>query len=130
MSGSWDDLGTTTLEVDPWTQWVSRICQHFPEGTFPSQYYNVNGLLAVILVSLICGAIGSLVVGNRMAFFSDALAHCAFAGVGLGLLIGVMMGAVKEGPFYQWGIPLLMVGFGIVVGVGIAYVREKTALAN
>ena len=28
-----------------------------------------------------CGAVGSLVVGGRMAFFSDALAHCAFAGV-------------------------------------------------
>ena len=28
----------------------------------------------------ICGMVGALVVGNRMAFFSDAMAHCAFAG--------------------------------------------------
>src|SRR5947209_16433180 len=128
MSGSWDDLGTTTLEVDPWTQWVSRICQHFPEGTFPSQYYNVNGLLAVLLVSLICGAIGSLVVGNRMAFFSDALAHTAFAGVALGLLLGLATGAMG-GQFTLW-ITLVMVAFGVVVGLLIALVREKTGQAN
>ena len=46
----------------------------------------VKGVLAVVLVCLLCGLMGSLVVGNRMAFFSDAMAHCAFAGVALGYL--------------------------------------------
>lgn len=109
---------------------IRQFCGYFPESTFFSLGFNVRGLLAVILVSLICGAVGSLVVGNRMAFFSDALAHCAFAGVGLGLLIGLLTEAAKEGPFYRWGLPVLMVGFGILVGAGIAFVREKTALAN
>src|SRR5262245_5856178 len=64
-----------------------------PAGTFLSFEFNVHGMIAVILVSLVCGAVGSLVVAKRMAFFSDALAHCAFAGVALGLLMGVFTGA-------------------------------------
>jgi zinc transport system permease protein len=90
----------------------------------------VRGLIAVILVCLICGAVGSLVVGNRMAFFSDALAHCAFAGVAIGLLTALVTGAVKRGPFYEWGVPAIMVGFGILVGLAIAFVKEQTALAS
>ncbi len=66
--------------------WLDRVVVEFsqlwPEGTFFSVGFHVYGLLAVLLVSATCGAVGSLVVGNRMAFFSDALAHCAFAGVG------------------------------------------------
>jgi zinc transport system permease protein len=90
----------------------------------------VRALLAVILVSLICGAVGSLVVGNRMSFFSDALAHCAFAGVGLGLYMAILAGPSAERTFYDRAILPVMIVFGTLVGLGIAYVRERTALAN
>src|SRR5947209_13961213 len=74
--------------------------------------YELGALLAVLLVTLICGMVGALVIGNRMAFFSDAMAHCAFAGVGLGILL-TMLAAGPQGPVrYQWLIPLIMVGFG------------------
>src|SRR5207248_3354214 len=105
-----------------------------PIDSFLSQPSNVRGLLAVVLVSLLCGTVSSLVVGNRMAFFSDALAHCAFAGVALGLLIGIASGSTArrdQWDFYQqWIIPLVMVSFGVLVGLLIAYVREKTGLAS
>jgi zinc transport system permease protein len=112
--------------------WLDNLI-HFvqslvPKGTFLSFEFNVHGIIAVILVSLICGAVGSLVVGNRMAFFSDALAHCAFAGVALGLLMGVFTGAEDAG-FALW-ITLIMVAFGGVVGLAIAVVRETTGQAN
>jgi zinc transport system permease protein len=110
------------------------FAQLFPPGTFLSSYLNVKGLLAVILIGLICGAIGSLVVGNRMAFFSDALTHCTFAGVSLGLIVGLVLGvsqkSMTEGPFYQFAIPLIMIGFGALIGLGIAFVREQTSLAS
>src|SRR5262249_55927770 len=63
-------------------------------------------------------------------FFSDALAHCTFAGVALGLLVAVGSGAERGGPYFQWGLPAIMVVFGVLVGVAIAFVRESTSLAN
>jgi zinc transport system permease protein len=119
------------------TQWLSEAIHWFnrqwPEYSFFSQDFNVRGLLAVILCGLICGAVGSLVMSNRMAFFSDALAHCSFAGVGLALWLGYFLAVLnvdKAGAFYQWGVPLIMIAFGALVGVGIAFVRERTGLAN
>jgi zinc transport system permease protein len=99
-----------------------------PPGSFLSFEMNVRALLAVVLVSLICGAVGSLVVGNRMAFFSDALAHTAFAGVALGLLLGLVTGATPT-HFGVW-ITLVMVVFGVLVGLAIAFVREKSGQAS
>ena len=72
---------------------------------------------------------GSLVVGNRMAFFSDALAHCAFAGVGLGLLLCVLAGHPTMNSSAQ-RITLIMVAFGVSIGLLIAFVREQTGLAS
>jgi zinc transport system permease protein len=92
--------------------------------------YQLGALLAVVLVSLICGLVGTLVVGNRMAFFSDAMSHCAFAGVALGVLITFLLGGPRQQGEFQWLIPLIMVSFGALVGISIEFVREKTNLAS
>src|SRR5215468_2578840 len=115
------------------THWLDRaidgFTQLFPPLTFFNLSWNVRGTLAVLLVGLVCGAVGSLVVGNRMAFFSDALAHCAFAGVALGFLFALAAGVREEKEFYDWILPI-MVLFGVLIGVLIAYVRQQTSLAN
>jgi zinc transport system permease protein len=110
-------------------QAIDAFTRLFPDRTFFWFDYNVRGVLAVLLVSLCCGAVGSLVVGNRMAFFSDALAHCAFAGVALGFLMALAAGVRDQADFYEWITPV-MVAFGIAVGVAIAYVRQRTNLAS
>jgi zinc transport system permease protein len=89
-----------------------------------------KGVLAILLVCLVCGMVGSLVVGNRMAFFSDAMAHCAFAGVALGYLTIVFAGAGQDGALASWLVPLVMIAFGSAVGAAIVYVREQTTLAT
>src|SRR5215207_7572179 len=109
--------------------WMADAIRWLAE-LFGTELFMMRGMLTLIVMCLVCGMVGSLVVGNRMAFFSDALAHCAFAGVALGLLTGFLTGAHKNSFFYTWGIPLVMVGFGVVIGVGIVFVREKTALAS
>ena len=58
----------------------------------------VKGILAILLVCGLCGMLGSMVVGNRMAFFSDTMAHCAFAGVALGYL-GVLLRTQTNRPW-------------------------------
>jgi zinc transport system permease protein len=97
---------------------------------FNTHPFIVQGTIAIVLVSLICGAVGSQVVGNRMAFFSDALAHSAFAGISLGLISWFILGGRDETGMYDWFVPLVMIGFGCLVGIGIAVVREKTSLAS
>lgn len=56
-----------------------------------------NALLAVLLVSPIFGILGTMIVNNKMAFFSDALGHGAFTGVAIGSIMGIlnpMLGAI------------------------------------
>lgn len=114
---AWLESGIDLITNLPWA-----------DGTFFTHAINVRALLATLVVCLICGALGSLVVGNRMAFFSDALAHCAFAGVGFGLLLCLLVDA-SDDHVRQW-ITLIMVAFGILIGLLIAFVRDQTGLAN
>jgi len=48
-----------------------------------------NALLGVLLVTPIFGLLGTMIVNNRMAFFSDALGHSALTGIAIGVIIGV-----------------------------------------
>ena len=48
-----------------------------------------NALLASIIISILCGIIGTLVVVNRLVFMTGGIAHSAYGGVGLGLYTGI-----------------------------------------
>jgi zinc transport system permease protein len=117
--------------MDEWLrELIKAINQVFPPGTMLHYPWMVKGFLSVTLVGVICGGVGSLVVGNRMAFFSDALSHTAYAGVVLALLMCLYLDVDKGTVFFEWSVPGTMVVFGIITGIGIAYVREKTGLAS
>lgn len=111
--------------------WLQLLCNQFPEGHFFHYRFNIVAALALILVGLNCGMVGSLVVGSRMAFFSDALAHCAFAGVSIGfVLFEVFLKGVRpDSEFWNWVTPVMVI-FGVMVGYGIAFVRQSTGLAS
>jgi zinc transport system permease protein len=114
-------MPTFAVDVPLLERWAQQIGWH---------NYQLGALLAVFLVSAICGLVGALVVGNRMAFFSDAMAHCAFAGISLGLLIALASGFTRKSDELQWLLPLMMAAFGGLIGVGIVFVQERTGLAN
>ena len=48
-----------------------------------------NALAAGILVSILCGAVGALIVVNRMVFISGGIAHAAYGGIGIALFLGL-----------------------------------------
>ncbi len=48
-----------------------------------------NALLAVLIITPLFGVLGTMIVNNRMAFFSDALGHSALTGVALGTIFGI-----------------------------------------
>jgi zinc transport system permease protein len=125
-------LDRLTNGCDSVIQWCNDLA---PPGTFFHYDFNIRALLALILVSLCCGAIGSLVVGARMAFFSDALAHCSFAGISIGFLLFLLFGPLigqslsGETVFWNW-VTIIMVVFGIAAGCGIVWVRTRTGLSS
>lgn len=95
--------------------------------------FDVRAVLAIGLVSIACGLVGSFVVGNRMAFFSDAMAHTAFAGTALGVLVLILTvnpGSTLDAGPSTWIVTSVMVLFGIAVGLGIAFIRERTGLTS
>ena len=48
-----------------------------------------NALLAIIIITPLFGILGTMVISNRMAFFSDALGHSALTGIAVGTIFGI-----------------------------------------
>ena len=76
-----------------------------------------QAFLALLLLAPMAAAMGVQVVNFRMAFFSDAVSHSAFAGIGLGLVLALDPG---------WTMPLL----GLMVGLGITWLLRRTSLST
>ncbi len=72
-----------------------------------------NALLAVIVISPIFGLLGTMIVNNKMSFFSDALGHSALTGVAIGALIGISNYSVS------------MIAFAVVFALLLNYVKQK-----
>jgi zinc transport system permease protein len=76
-----------------------------------------RALLAGILLGACVSYYGVFVVQRGLAFLGDGLAHAAFGGVALGLLLG-------------WEPLWVALPFTILVTLGIAWLRERTQLAS
>ncbi len=47
-----------------------------------------NALLAILIITPLFGILGTMIVNNKLAFFSDALGHSVFTGMAIGILLG------------------------------------------
>jgi len=54
-----------------------------------SHGFMLNALAAILILSPLLGALSTLVVSNRLAYFSDAIGHSALTGVALGAVLGL-----------------------------------------
>ena len=50
--------------------------------------FMVRGLVAAVMVGIVCAVVGTYVVLRGMAFFGDALAHAILPGIAVGYLLG------------------------------------------
>lgn len=65
--------------------WYSLIDLIFP-FEWAQFTFMKNALLGILLVTPMFGLLGTMVVNNKMAFFSDALGHSALTGIALGII--------------------------------------------
>ena len=83
-----------------------------------SHAFMKNAFLAILLVTPLFGLLSTMVVSNRMAFFSDSLGHGAFTGIA----IGVLFGSVS---------PLMsLLAFSVVFAIFITYIKSKSTAST
>lgn len=92
----------------------------------PLQYaFMQRGIVAAMLVGIVCAVLGTYVVLRGMAFFGDALAHAILPGVAIGYLLG---GGARE-PLFWWA---LLTGTLSAIGIGAisrsTRIKEDTAI--
>jgi len=81
--------------------------------------FMVRGMLASILVGIVCAVVGTYVVLRGMAFFGDALAHAILPGVAVGYLVG---NGARE-PLFWWALVA-----AILSSVGIGAISRSTKI--
>jgi zinc transport system permease protein len=77
-----------------------------------------NALLGVLLVTPIFGLLGTMVVNNKMAFFSDALGHSALTGIAIGVIWGISQ------PIWS------MLLFSILLSIVILFVKSANTAST
>jgi manganese/iron transport system permease protein len=86
----------------------------------PLQYEFIQrGMIAAILVGILCAVVGTYVVLRGMAFFGDALAHTILPGIALGYLL---TGGARE-PLFWWAL-----GTAIVAALGIGAISKNSEI--
>ncbi len=89
-----------------------------PQFEFLQYDFMRNALLAVLVITPLFGMLGTLIVNNRMAFFSDALGHSAFTGIAAGAIFGIQE------------TNLSMVLFAVVFALLLNYIRHKNVVSS
>ncbi len=87
--------------------------------------FMVRGLVAAVMVGIVCAVMGTYVVLRGMAFFGDALAHAILPGIAVGYLVG---GGERE-PLFWWAlIAAILSSLGIGAISRTTKIKEDTAI--
>ncbi len=71
-----------------------------------------NALFAILIMTPLFGLVGTVIVNNKMAFFSDALGHSALTGIAIGALLGITNPTIS------------MIVFGVVFAVLLNKIKD------
>lgn len=96
-----------------------EVIYHVLETIIPFEFIDYtfmkNALIAIILISPVFAILGTMIVNNKMAFFSDALGHSALTGIAIGTFLGIS------------NMNIGMILFAIIFAVLLNYVKNKTS---
>ncbi len=87
--------------------------------------FMIRGLLAAVLVGIVCATVGVYIVLRGMAFFGDALAHAILPGVAVGYLVS---GGDQTVLFWFALITAVLTAIGIGAVSKGAALKEDTAI--
>ena len=87
--------------------------------------FMLRGVLAALMVGVVCATVGTYVVLRGMAFFGDALAHSILPGIAVGYLVS---GGARQSLFWWALIAAVFSSVGIGTITREAKVREDTAI--
>ena len=92
---------------------IGSILQKVIPFEFISYPFMQNALVAILLITPAFAILGTMIVNNKMAFFSDALGHSALTGIAIGMVLGVT------------NINVGMILFAIIFALLLNYVKNK-----
>lgn len=93
------------------------------QGKIPDSFkygFVINAIICALLIGPILGAIGTMVVAKKMAFFSEAVGHAAMTGIAIGVILGE--------PFNAPYISLFT--YCILFGLLINYTKNRTKMSS
>ena len=71
--------------IELWYQFID----HFLPFDWAQYVFMKNALLAILIITPVYALLGTMVVSNRMVFFTDVLGHSALTGVAIGVMCGI-----------------------------------------
>ena len=77
-----------------------------------------NAFFAILIITPLFALLGTMIVNNKMAFFSDALGHCALTGIAVGVVLGIS------------DTSLSMVLFAVVFALLLNKISKKSAAST
>lgn len=77
-----------------------------------------NAFLALLIITPLFALLGTIIVNNKLAFFSDALGHSAFTGIGIGILLGIS------------NTNFVMVVFAILFALALNKIKRKRTIST
>lgn len=77
-----------------------------------------NALLAILIITPLFGILGTMIVNNKLAFFSDALGHSALTGIAIGLVLGVTNTNIS------------MIVFAVVFALMLNIIKRKNSIST
>ena len=92
---------------------IYNIIEFILPFSFMEYDFMKNALLAIFVISPLFGLVGSMIVNNKMSFFSDALGHSALTGIALGAILGIS------------NYSLSMVIFAVIFAILLNYIKNK-----
>ena len=77
-----------------------------------------NAFIAILIIAPLFGLVGTMIVNNKMAFFSDALGHSALTGIAIGVMLGIQDPVIA------------MIAFGIIFAYAINKIKGSDNSSN